>query len=99
VACSAMSALHPVATIAPGRCGNVTTEPSARSTHRSSVGRLGGCDDDEWRAAMAFNQLGIIAAPPQLGLVHDLTGGYAALWGCVVAALALAYAVTRIAAK
>jgi hypothetical protein len=26
--------------------------------------------------------------------VHDLTGGYAALWACVVAALALAYAFT-----
>jgi MFS family permease len=50
-------------------------------------------------AAMALNQLGIVAAPPLLGLVHDLTGGYAALWACVVAALALAYAVTRVAAK
>jgi predicted MFS family arabinose efflux permease len=45
-------------------------------------------------AAMALNQLGIIGAPPLLGLVHDLTGGYAALWACVVAALALAYAFT-----
>jgi cyanate permease len=35
---------------------------------------------------MALNQLGIIAAPPLLGLVHDLTGGYAALWACVVVA-------------
>jgi hypothetical protein len=26
--------------------------------------------------------------------VHDLTGGYAALWACVAAALALAYALT-----
>jgi predicted MFS family arabinose efflux permease len=54
-------------------------------------------------AAMALNQslnqLGIIGAPPLLGLVHDLTGGYAALWACVVAALAVAYAVTRIAAE
>jgi predicted MFS family arabinose efflux permease len=47
-------------------------------------------------AAMALNQLGIIAAPPLLGLVHDLTGGYAALWSCVIAALAVAYAVTGI---
>ncbi len=28
---------------------------------------------------MAINQLGIIGAPPLLGLVHDLTGGYTAL--------------------
>jgi cyanate permease len=48
---------------------------------------------------MALNQLGIIAAPPLLGLVHDLTGGYAALWACVVAALGVAYAATRIAAE
>ena len=45
-------------------------------------------------AAMAINQLGIIGAPPLLGLVHDVTGGYAALWACVVAALAVAYALT-----
>jgi predicted MFS family arabinose efflux permease len=45
-------------------------------------------------AAMALNQLGIIGAPPLLGLVHDLTGGYAALWACVVAVLAVAYAFT-----
>jgi MFS family permease len=50
-------------------------------------------------AAMALNQLGIIAAPPLLGLVHDLTGGYTALWACVVATLGVAYAVTRIAAR
>jgi len=46
-------------------------------------------------AAMATNQLGIIAAPPLLGLVHDLTGSYAALWGCVVGVLAVAYGVTE----
>ncbi len=45
-------------------------------------------------AAMAINQLGIIAAPPLLGLVHDLTGGYAVLWACVVGVLAVAYALT-----
>jgi len=45
--------------------------------------------------AMALNQLGIIGAPPLLGLVHDLSGGYGALWVCVVAVLALAYAATR----
>jgi cyanate permease len=48
---------------------------------------------------MALNQLGIIGAPPYFGLVHDLTGGYAALWACVVAGLAVAYTVTRIAAE
>ena len=45
-------------------------------------------------AAMATNQLGIIAAPPLLGLVHDLTGSYAAVWGCVVGVLAIAYLLT-----
>ena len=45
-------------------------------------------------AAMAINQLGIMGAPPLLGLVHDLTGGYAALWGCVVGWLAVAYGLT-----
>jgi MFS family permease len=45
-------------------------------------------------AAMALNQLGIIAAPPLLGLVHDLTGGYAALWACIAVTLAAAYALT-----
>jgi hypothetical protein len=47
----------------------------------------------------ALNQLGIIAALPLLGLVHDLTGGYTALWACVVATLAVAYAATRIAGE
>jgi sugar phosphate permease len=45
-------------------------------------------------AAMTTNQLGIIGAPPLLGLVHDLTGGYTALWACAIAALAVAYALT-----
>ena len=45
-------------------------------------------------AAMAINQLGIIAAPPLLGLVHDLTGSYAALWACVVGVLGVAYGLT-----
>jgi len=35
-----------------------------------------------------------MSKPPLLGLVHDLTGGYAALWACVVVVLALAYAFT-----
>ena len=46
-------------------------------------------------AAMAINQLGIIGAPPLLGLVHDLTGGYTALWAAVVGTLAISYALTR----
>jgi predicted MFS family arabinose efflux permease len=50
-------------------------------------------------AAMAVNQLGIMGAPPLLGLVHDLTGGYIALWACVAAALGAAYALTRATAK
>jgi cyanate permease len=43
---------------------------------------------------MAINQLAIIGAPPLLGLVHDLTGGYAALWSAIVGALAVSYALT-----
>ena len=50
-------------------------------------------------AAMAINQLGIIAAPPLLGLVHDLTGAYAALWACIVVVLVAAYALTRLKQK
>jgi predicted MFS family arabinose efflux permease len=50
-------------------------------------------------AAMAINQLGIIGAPPLLGLLHDLTGGYTALWSAVVAALAIAYGVTGVTGK
>jgi cyanate permease len=48
---------------------------------------------------MAINQLGIIAAPPLLGLVHDLTGAYAALWACIVVVLVVAYALTRLRQK
>ncbi len=50
-------------------------------------------------AAMAINQLGIIGAPPLLGLVHDLTGGYTALWACAVGALGVAYGLTGRGAK
>jgi MFS family permease len=50
-------------------------------------------------AAMALNQLGIIGAPPLLGLVHDLTGGYTALWGCIVVVLAVAYGFTGVTRK
>jgi MFS family permease len=45
-------------------------------------------------AAMAINQIGIIGAPPLLGLVHDVSGGYTALWGCLVVGLAIAYGLT-----
>jgi predicted MFS family arabinose efflux permease len=50
-------------------------------------------------AAMAINQVGIIGAPPLLGLVHDLSGGYGALWGSVVAGLAVAYVLTALMRK
>ena len=30
---------------------------------------------------MALNQIAAVATPPLLGLLHDLTGGYAAVWG------------------
>jgi len=50
-------------------------------------------------AAMAVNQFGIIGAPPLLGLVHDLTGGYPALWACAIGVLAVAYVMTRVRRK
>ncbi len=50
-------------------------------------------------AAMAINQFGIIGAPPLLGLVHDLTGGYTALWGCAIGVLAVAYVMTGLRRK
>jgi MFS family permease len=40
--------------------------------------------------AMAINQVAIVAAPPLLGLLHDLTGGYVAVWGCMAMLLAAA---------
>ena len=45
---------------------------------------------------MALNQFGIMAAPPLLGLAHDLSGGYTALWACIVVALAIAYGLTKL---
>jgi len=45
-------------------------------------------------AAMALNQVGIIAAPPLLGLIHDMTGDYAAVWGAIVGVLAIAFVLT-----
>ena len=50
-------------------------------------------------AAMAINQLGIIGAPSLLGLVHDLTGGYTALWACVIGVLGVAYVMTGVRRK
>jgi MFS family permease len=40
--------------------------------------------------AMSLNQIAIVATPPVLGLLHDLTGSYFVVWGCVVALLAAA---------
>jgi MFS family permease len=37
--------------------------------------------------AMAVNQVAIVAAPPLLGLLHDVTGGYVAVWSCLVVLL------------
>ena len=45
--------------------------------------------------AMAVNQVAIVAAPPLLGLLHDLTGGYIAVWGCMVVLLAVGVWGTR----
>jgi len=39
-------------------------------------------------AAMACNQLFIVGVPPAMGLVHDLTGGYMAIWCTVGVVLA-----------
>jgi len=49
--------------------------------------------------AMALNQFGIMAAPPLLGLAHDLSGGYTALWACIIAALGVAYGLTQLTRK
>jgi len=46
-------------------------------------------------AAMALNQFGIMAAPPLLGLARDLSGGYTALWACIVVTLGIAYGLTK----
>jgi MFS family permease len=45
--------------------------------------------------AMALNQVAAVATPPILGLLHDLTGGYAAVWGCAAMLLAVAVWSTR----
>jgi len=45
--------------------------------------------------AMAVNQVAIVAAPPLLGLLHDLTGGYVAVWGCLAVLLIAAIWGTR----
>ena len=44
---------------------------------------------------MALNQMAAVATPPLLGLLHDLTGGYAAIWGCAAALLVVAVWTTR----
>jgi predicted MFS family arabinose efflux permease len=53
-----------------------------------SVGRALG-------AAMAINQVAIIAAPPLLGLLRDFTGSYAWLWSSAIALLIIASWSTR----
>jgi MFS family permease len=45
--------------------------------------------------ALALNQTAAVVGPPLLGLLHDLTGGYAIVWSCVVALLAAAVWATR----
>jgi len=40
--------------------------------------------------AMSLNQIAVVATPPVLGLLHDLTGSYVAVWSCLVALLAAA---------
>jgi len=40
--------------------------------------------------AMSLNQIAVVATPPVLGLLHDLTGSYFAVWSCLVALLAAA---------
>jgi cyanate permease len=44
---------------------------------------------------MALNQAAAVATPPLLGLLHDLTGGYAAVWSFAAALLAAAVWTTR----
>jgi MFS family permease len=49
--------------------------------------------------AMTVNQIAIVLTPPALGMIHDLTGNYAAVWGAligwVVATLLLLHIVDR----
>lgn len=45
--------------------------------------------------AMALNQIAIMGAPLLLGFLHDLAGGYVAIWGCMAALLAAAVFVTH----
>jgi MFS family permease len=40
--------------------------------------------------AMSLNQIAVVATPPVLGLLHDVTGSYVVVWGCLVALLATA---------
>ena len=72
---SLCSPCSPPGSASSGSAGTARGSPTSPKPPRRHVGLTLG-------AAMAINQLGIIAAPPLLGLVHDLTGGYTALWGC-----------------
>ncbi|WP_406464284.1 MFS transporter [Streptomyces sp. NBC_01622] len=44
--------------------------------------------------AMSVNQIAIVAAPPLLGLLTDLTGGFAAAWGLLIALVLAALTVS-----
>jgi MFS family permease len=45
--------------------------------------------------AMALNQISIMGAPLLLGILHDVAGGYVAVWGCTAALLAAAVFATH----
>jgi MFS family permease len=45
--------------------------------------------------AMALNQISIMGAPLLLGILHDVAGGYVAVWGCMAALLAAAVFATH----
>ena len=45
--------------------------------------------------AMALNQIAIMGAPLLLGFLHDLAGGYVAVWGSMAALLAAAMFATH----
>jgi len=45
--------------------------------------------------AMALNQISIMGAPLLLGILHDVAGGYVAVWGCTAALLAAAVVATH----
>ena len=48
---------------------------------------------------MTVNQIAIVLTPPALGMIHDATGNYVAVWGAligwIVATLALLHILGR----